>query len=251
MSEMGAVSGRRRLMVVEDDPTFGLVIAAYLEAAGFAVTRIVSGGVALYRLDLERWDAVLLDLNLPDEDGLVIARMVRARSTIPIVVVTGRLNEADRLTALELGVDDFVMKPFEPRELVARVRNLLRRAVPAGPEERHVRAGDIRLDTASRLAADGAGREIDLTPAEFDVLLALARAGGRVLSRSQILDAVAKADAPESERAIDVLVARIRRKIGGSGGGRNPIATVRGYGYRAETTRAGPPSALREPSDAL
>jgi DNA-binding response OmpR family regulator len=209
------------------------MMSAYLETEGYMVHRLTVGRKLFNAATLERHHLLLLDLGLPDEDGLAVARQVRARSDIPIVVVTGRKDAETRLAALELGVDDYIIKPFEPRELMLRVRNVLQRINRSRQHSQIVFAGRWRIDAGARVLACERGENgPPLTRAEFDLLLALARAEGRVMTRAQLIDAVSHGDPPESDRAVDVLVSRIRKKIE-----KNPLCpetvlTVAGYGYR-------------------
>jgi DNA-binding response OmpR family regulator len=227
----------KRLLLIEDDDTFGILLAAYFKTASYLTERVGSAEAGLKRLDRESWDAVIIDLNLPDEDGIVLTRMVRARSSIPIVVVTGRHGAEDRLLALEIGADDFITKPFEPRELVLRLNNILRRGErqDKNPAIRLGCAGG-ELDLAGRTLLNGAGDRIDLSALEFAMLTALARSPDRVLTRAQMIDAVTSGDAPETERAIDIRISRLRRKLAEAGLDAALLKTVRGYGYKLETT---------------
>jgi two-component system OmpR family response regulator len=223
------------LLVVEDDEFVQTLLAAYLEKEGFKVMRALNGREMLCLLSQERIDLILLDLTLPDEDGLTLARQVRARSTIPIIVLTARTERHDRLAALEIGADDYMVKPFDPQELCLRVRNLLVRAGNAEHQNQNSNRGrevihfdGFTLDMAGHALLDKEGEQIQLSPAEFNLLSALAHAPGRVLSRSQLLDAVSRNDEAPSERLIDVLISRLRRKLGQP----QLIVTAPGLGYR-------------------
>jgi DNA-binding response OmpR family regulator len=226
----------KKLLLIEDDDTFAILLAAYFKTAGYATERVGSAEVGLKKLDRETWDAIIVDLNLPDEDGIVLIRMLRARSSVPIVVVTGRSEAEDRLVALEIGADDFVPKPFEPRELVLRLNNILRRGErqTSEPVKRLGCAGG-ELDLAGRTLLNGFGESVDLSAAEFALLNVLARSQDRVLTRAQLIDAVASGESPDSERAIDVLISRLRRKMTQAGLNSSLLRTVRGYGYKLET----------------
>ncbi|TAN45682.1 MAG: response regulator transcription factor [Rhodospirillales bacterium] len=224
------------LLVVEDDEFVQALLAAYLEKEGFKVWKAMNGREMLCLLSQERIDLILLDLTLPDEDGLTLARQVRARSMIPIIVLTARTERHDRLAALEIGADDYMVKPFDPQELCLRVRNLLNRASGSdhalshgiGRNRDRITFEGFTLDLAGHSLLDQRGKQIPLSPAEFNLLSSLAHAPGRVLSRSQLLDAVSRNDDPPSERLIDVLISRLRRKLG------HPalIVTAPGLGYR-------------------
>jgi two-component system OmpR family response regulator len=224
------------LLVVEDDEFVQSLLSAYLEKEGFKVWRAMNGREMLCLLSQERIDLILLDLTLPDEDGLTLARQVRARSMIPIIVLTARTERHDRLAALEIGADDYMVKPFDPQELCLRIRNLLNRAGTGdhsvayanGRNRDKILFEGFTLDLAGHTLLDQKGKQIILSPAEFNLLSALAHAPGRVLSRSQLLDAVSRNDEPPSERLIDVLISRLRRKLA------HPalIVTAPGLGYR-------------------
>jgi DNA-binding response OmpR family regulator len=220
-----------KLLIVEDDASFGMIMAAYLDAAGFETTFIKRGRDAFDRLDRESHDSVLLDLNLPDEDGLAILRSLRARSDVPVVVVSARRGIKDRLAALEMGADDYLVKPFEPRELVARVGNIVRR-YRGSEKKRLFRFAGWELDVDRHVLRSHTGRSTNLTAAEFDLLLSLAANRGRVMSRAQLIDATVHAEPPESERAVDVLMSRLRRKIEKNPENPKILLTVRGHGYR-------------------
>jgi DNA-binding response OmpR family regulator len=226
------VASVAKLLLVEDDLTLAAVMSAYFETAGFAVRKVIGGREMMAALAAEPADLILLDLELPDEDGFVLARRLRQSSDVPIVIVTGRSDAANRVAGLELGADDYVTKPFEPRELVARVRNILHRAGrrPASAEVVQADGLGIRLD--DRTVIDRQGASVHLTPSEHAILAALIHARGRALSREQLLDAGNNFDGPESERSVDVTISRLRRKLE-----RNPqapalIVTVQGLGYR-------------------
>ena len=212
------------------------LLAAYLENAGFKASMVASGKEMLACVDTESIDMVLLDLGLPDEDGLVLARQLRARSSLPIIVLTARKEQKDRLVALEIGADDYLTKPFDPAELVLRVRNLLGRAEgggePAPTRIEVFRFAGWRLDAGAHTLNAADGRNVALTRAEFNLLAAFARAPHRVLSRAFLLDAVSQdADAP-TDRLIDVLVSRVRKKIEKNPKKPRIITTVVGSGYK-------------------
>jgi two-component system alkaline phosphatase synthesis response regulator PhoP len=173
----------------------------------------------------------VLDLGLPHVDGLDVARAVRKTSNVPIVMLTGRADEADRVAGLELGADDYIPKPFSPKELVARVRAVLRRSEMASAPAELVRAGDVTLDVP-RLSVRVKDRAVDLTPTEFQLLLTLARSPGRVFTRAQLLDAVHGVAFESYERAIDAHVKNIRRKLEADAREPRYLLTVHGVGYR-------------------
>jgi len=213
------------LLVVEDDEAIAVPLVRGLERSGFAVTRVATGRDALA---VDGMDLVLLDLGLPDLDGTEVCRQLRASSGVPIIVVTARGDEGDRVLGLELGADDYVVKPFGLRELVARVRAVARRTVtePVGPQ--HV--GALVVDRRTRrVSVDGA--EVGLAPKEFDLLALLADDPGAVVSRAQIMDEVWDPHWYGPTKTLDVHVASLRRKLGDPGW----IETVRGVGFRLGT----------------
>jgi DNA-binding response OmpR family regulator len=181
----------------------------------------------------------LLDLNLPDEDGLAIMRSLRARSDVPVVIVTARHGTDDRLAALEMGADDYLIKPFEPRELVARVRNIIRRYRGADKKKSLFRFARWELDVDRHALRNGNGQSTELTPAEFDLLLALVKNRGHVMSRAQLIDAIVHTEPPESERAVDVLMSRLRKKIEKDADDPKILLTIRGHGYRLADSERG------------
>jgi len=228
------MSRRPRLLVVEDDPAILSLFVAYLEKEGYQVAGAVTAASAEAQIKKQEFDLILLDLGLPDEDGLVVARRIRASSTIPLVFVTQRAADADKIAGLELGADDYVTKPFNPRELSARVRNILARAGSRSLQgvEDVVRFGEWVLDLGRYTLTDGAGNGVPLTRAEFDVLKALLLASGRAVTREMLLDAIRQKNPEGSDRAIDVLVSRLRRKLESAEGPPTVIVTVLGVGYR-------------------
>lgn len=225
------------ILLVEDDDTFSAIVAGYLESEGWPVEVVATGREMLRRVGSRHYGAVLLDLGLPDEDGLALLRKLVGRSDVPVMVVTGRSSQETRLTALELGAADILTKPLNPRELRFRVLNLLRRRSPL-PASTTLDFGAWRIDVACRTVEQPAtGERGQLTRAEFDTLVFLLRGNGRAFSRAQIIDAVSPAGGPESDRAVDILVSRLRRKLGLGASGAQ-IATVRGLGYRVDHSAA-------------
>ncbi len=222
----------QRILVVEDEMQIARTLRDYLEAAGFEVTTVSDGGAALASARGERPDLVVLDLGLPGMDGLDVARELRRSSTTPIVMLTARGEETDRIVGLELGADDYLVKPFSPKELVARVRAVLRRtsgAVATGAET--LRAGDVEVDLPKMRARVG-GEPVELTPTEFELLATLVREPGRVFTRGQLLDALHGVTLDTYERAIDAHVKNLRRKIEPEAGRPRYVLTVHGVGYR-------------------
>src|SRR5262245_57233811 len=201
-------------LLAEDDERLARFIAEFLEQHGVGVTRVADGEAALRAARARSFDIVILDLMLPRRDGLDVCRVLRTRSAVPILVVTARTGEADRVVGLELGADDYLGKPFSARELLARIRALVRRARgQVGPAADVIRVGQLELRTGS-LNAVYAGRPLDLTSYEFAILKALAERGGRVLSREQILELVKGTCDDAFDRSIDVRISRIRQKLG-------------------------------------
>ena len=223
----------KTILVVDDEAKIADLARDYLEHAGFAVRIAADGHAALTAVRRDRPDLVVLDLGLPGLDGLDVTREIRRDSNLPVIMLTARDDELDKLLGLELGADDYLTKPFSPRELVARVRAVLRRvdnAADSGAAEL-IRAGDLTLDLP-RMRADLAGRTVDLTPTEFALLAALARQPGRIFTRSQLLDALHGVAFESYERAIDTHIKNLRRKL--EPDPRRPVLvlTVYGVGYR-------------------
>ena len=221
----------KTILVVDDEPKIVELARDYLQHAGFAVVSASDGPEALMRARSDHPDLIVLDLGLPRVDGLDVTRALRRDSNVPIVILSGRSDESDKLVGLELGADDYVTKPFSPKELVARVRAVLRRSERPVTASDVIRAGDVTLDVP-RLRVTAGRREVELTPTEFQLLAALAREPGRVFTRSQLLDAVHGVAFESYERAIDAHVKNIRRKL--EPDQREPyyVQTVHGVGYR-------------------
>lgn len=227
---------KRRVLIVEDDEMVQALLAVYLEGEGFAVSCAENGAEMLAVLNREPVHLILLDLMLPDEDGLTLARQVRARSTVPIIVLTARRGHDDRLAALDIGADDYLTKPFDPRELILRIRNLLSRTAGAEPESAVLIFAGWTLDVDGRTLSAPNGADVRLTPGEFNLLAALARAPNRVLSRDFLLDAVARDEDAPADRMIDVYVSRLRRKIEENSKTPRLIVTIPGHGYKLATS---------------
>jgi DNA-binding response OmpR family regulator len=228
----------KTILVVDDEPKIAALARDYLEHAGFAVVTAATGRAALDAVGRTKPDLVVLDLGLPEVDGLDVTRTIRRDSSLPIVMLTARDDEIDKLLGLELGADDYVTKPFSPRELVARVKAVLRR-VDAGQTAASevVRAGDVTLDLP-RMRADVAGRPVELTPTEFQLLATMAARPGRIFTRSQLLDAVHGVAFESYERAIDTHIKNIRRKLEPDPREPRYVLTVYGVGYRFADERA-------------
>jgi len=220
---------QRRVLLIEDDARLAGMLAEYLGEAGFRVAVAASGRAGLERLAREAYDALVLDLMLPDMDGLEVCRALRAKSGLPVLMLTARGDATDRIVGLEIGADDYLPKPFEPRELLARLRAILRRR-PAGESSSALRFGRLEIDKDARVARVD-GRETMLTGHQFTLLVALAEHAGRVMSRDALMDLV-KGEALEAfDRSIDVHVSRIRAAIEDDPKKPRRILTVRGAGY--------------------
>jgi DNA-binding response OmpR family regulator len=229
----------KTILVVDDEPKIADLARDYLEHAGFAVRVAGDGNAALIAIRRDRPDLVVLDLGLPGLDGLDVTRSIRRDSNLPVIMLTARDDELDKLLGLELGADDYLTKPFSPRELVARVRAVLRRADAAAERgaDEVIRAGDLTLDVP-RMRADLGGRLIDLTPTEFALVAAMARQPGRIFTRSQLLDAVHGVAFESYERAIDTHIKNVRRKLEPDPRRPAHVLTVYGVGYRLADERA-------------
>lgn len=222
----------RTILVVDDEPEIVRLVRDYLERAGFEVVAAADGDEALRAFHRRRPDLVILDLGLPGQDGLDVARTMRGSETVPIIMLTARAEETDRVAGLELGADDYVPKPFSPRELVARVRAVLRRTEAARSPEAVVRVGDAIAIDIGRMEVTVDGRQAELTATEFALLAHMARQPGRVFTRAQLLDAVHGVAVESYERAIDAHVKNIRRKIEQDPRAPRHLQTVFGVGYR-------------------
>ena len=222
----------KKILVVDDEPKITQLARDYLEHAGYAVVTARDGKAALAASRAERPDLVVLDLGLPELDGLDVTRALRKDSQVPIIMLTARGEESDKLVGLELGADDYIVKPFSPKELVARVRAVLRRAeTVAAPEREMIRVGEVTLDTA-RLRVTVSDRNIELTPTEFHLLAALAAQPGRIFTRAQLLDVVHGVAFESYERAIDAHIKNIRRKLEPNPREPRYLLTVYGVGYK-------------------
>lgn len=218
-------------LLIEDDDRLAQLLTEYLSGHGVVVAREADGLRGQREALAHRWDVILLDLMLPGRDGLAICREIRSRSDVPIIILTARGEEADRVLGLELGADDYLAKPFSPRELLARIRALLRRTRgQAGPSTRPIEVGPLRIDPGAHVATLD-GKELELTSYEFNLLRVFAERAGRVLTREQLLDLV-KGSAEEAfDRSIDVHVSRLRQKLGDDARHPRWLKTVRGVGY--------------------
>ena len=224
--------GGETILVVDDEPKIVKTVRAYLEDAGFRVVTAVDGQMALTVFRHERPALVLLDLGLPGIDGLDVARTLRRETNVPIIMLTARVDETDRLIGLELGADDYVTKPFSPREVVARVRAVLRRAgADREPAPLPIIAGDVTIDLERRRVSVG-GRTMDLSPTEFELLSVLARHPGRVFTRLELLDRVQGYAFEGYERTVDAHIKNLRQKIEPTPKQPRYVLTVYGVGYK-------------------
>jgi DNA-binding response OmpR family regulator len=227
-SESGTLASRapRTVLLIEDEESIGSLVQTYFLRDDFAVVWLRSGEEALIELASQKIDLVVLDIGLPGIDGFEVCRRIRSRSQVPILMLTARDEEPDRITGFELGADDYVLKPFSPRELVARANAILRRGKPASYQD-VLHLGDVELHRGERVAL-AAGQEVKLTNKEFDLLTVLIENGGLVLSREKLLDEVWGMTYPGDTRTVDVHIAQLRRKLGLH----DLIVTVRGAGYK-------------------
>jgi len=214
------------ITIVEDEPELAALVADYARAAGFVPTLFADGAEALAAIRATVPALIVLDLMLPGLDGLSLCREVRTFSNVPIVMVTARVEEIDRLLGLELGADDYLCKPFSPRELIARIKAILRRS--------GVVNSPLSVDAAARRASVH-GRPLDLTPTEFDLLAALVRRPGQVFSRAQLLALAHQDNLEVTDRAVDSHIKNLRRKIEAAAPGLEPIRSIYGLGYRFDS----------------
>ena len=218
------------VLLVDDDTRLAGMVSAYLDAAGFVIEKAASGKAAFEALARARFDAVILDLMLPDCDGLDLCRRIRAQSDVPVLMLTARGEETDRIVGLEIGADDYLPKPFNPRELLARLRAVLRRNRNSQSAKQVMCFGRLQIDPGSRsVRVDG--RDRTMTSYQFDLLVALARNAGLVLNRDRLLDLVKGEELDAFDRSIDVHVSRIRSAIEDDPKHPRRIITVRGSGY--------------------
>ena len=216
-----------RVLLIDDDARLPDLLASYLGQNGVSLTAALDGQRGLQALEQGAFDAVLLDVMMPGMDGLEVCRRIRAKSNVPVIMLTARGDETDRVVGLELGADDYVAKPFSPRELLARLKAVLRRSRPEVLSE-ELAAGDVKVDIGARIV-NVKGQPIELTGIEFDILVALMRRAGRVVPRDALLSEAGRSDVVVGERTVDVHISHLRQKLGD-----DPprlIKTVRGVGY--------------------
>ena len=219
------------VLIVDDEPQILGLVRDYLEHGGFTVLTAADGTAALRTARTRRPDLVVLDLGLPGLDGLDVARSLRRDGDVPIIILTARAEESDKLVGLELGADDYVTKPFSPKELVARVRAVLRRAEALKRPAEVIKVGDVLLD-AGRMEVRVGDRQVEVTPTEFQLLATLARQPGRVFTRAQLLSAIHGVAFESYERAVDAHVKNLRRKLEPDPHSPRYLLTTFGVGYR-------------------
>jgi two-component system alkaline phosphatase synthesis response regulator PhoP len=234
---MGAKA--QTVLVVEDETSIASFVALYLKNAGYGIRTVGTGQEALDALARERPDLIVLDLMLPDLDGIEVCKRVRQSSDVPILMLTARDEDVDKIIGLEVGADDYLTKPFNPRELVARVKSILRRSVPERRElqTRQITHGKLEID-AGRREVNVDGEEVQLAPKEFDLLWELLDHRGLVLTRDQLLERVWGYTFAGDTRTVDVHVRQLRRKLGEA----SPIVTVWGVGYKVAPARNAAPA---------
>ncbi|MBL8300287.1 MAG: response regulator [Rhodanobacteraceae bacterium] len=229
-ADAGDREASRRVLIVEDEVSLATLLAETVAAEGYDVSVLAEGGSVVDWVRRNAPAVVLLDLNLPDQDGFAICRDIRSFSSVPLIMITARVEEMDRLRGLEIGADDYICKPFRPREVLARVRALLRRAV----DWRESRSDSVLSLDETRFEAYWKGIALDLTPVEFRLLQTLGQRPGRVFSRAQLLDAIYVDDRVVSDRTVDSHIKNLRKKIAESSGGDDPLSSVYGVGYKLE-----------------
>ncbi len=218
-----------RALMIDDDGRLAELLAAYLAPQEVQLLHAASGPQGLRMLAAGGVDIVLLDIMMPGMDGLEVLRRLRQQSAVPVVMLTARGDEADRVVGLELGADDYLAKPVYPRELLARIRAVLRRVAPRSADRRVV-VGDLEIDPEGRTARIG-DRTLALTALEFDLLLALAERAGRVVSRDALWEAIGRGDVIVSDRTVDVHISHVRAKLGDDAREPSRLKTIRGSGY--------------------
>jgi DNA-binding response OmpR family regulator len=218
-----------RVLLIDDDRRLQELLKTFLEQNGVSVVGAADGTAGLQLLNGGTFDAVLLDVMMPGIDGLEVVRRIRSKSTVPVLMLTARGDETDRVVGLEIGADDYIAKPFSPRELLARLRAVLRRSKPESLAER-LAVGDVLADVGTR-EVQVAGQPVELTGIEFDILVALMRRPGRVVPRDALLSEAGRSDVVVGERTVDVHISHLRAKLGDDPKSPRRIKTVRGVGY--------------------
>ncbi len=219
----------RHILIVEDEPKIAALLADYLhQQGGFSTSRLARGDEVLERIRSDPPDLILLDLMLPGVDGIEVCKQVRAQSTVPIIMITARVEEIDRLLGLELGADDYICKPFSPREVVARVKAVLRRSVSTAEAGQ---VDGLKLDDAMH-SAELDGKKLQLTPVEFSLLKTLNSQPGRIFSRDQLMNKMYSDYRIVSDRAVDTHIKNLRKKLATAGAGKDLVESVYGLGYR-------------------
>jgi DNA-binding response OmpR family regulator len=220
--------GQESILVIEDDLFFARQLIAFLRKQGYDAETVPTAAEMFQKLENKTYDCLIVDLTLPDEDGIVLVRKLRARSIGPLIVLTGRDGIDDKLASFEVGADDYVTKPVDPREIVMRIKAVRSRSTTWGVADADkLRLGLLVLDHGRREVLGEDGANVDFTPAEFNLIWVLAQADGNVLSRDILVDAISKGDGPASFRAVDILVSRVRKKLG-----KDAVLTVPNTGYK-------------------
>ncbi len=218
-----------RVLLIDDDSRLRELVTSYLTQNGCQVSAAADGRAGLQLLDANVFDAVLLDVMMPGMDGFEVCKRIRQKSRVPVLMLTAKGDETDRVVGLELGADDYVAKPFSPRELLARIKAVVRRSQPEAVAER-LKVGDIEVDVPSR-ETKVLGKSAELTGIEFDILVALMRRAGRVVPRDALLSEAGRSDVVVGERTVDVHISHLRQKLGDDSKTPRLIKTVRGVGY--------------------
>src|SRR5580765_3115217 len=232
-SQPAGASSRTRVLVIDDDRKLCRLIKDYLEPMGYEISAVHTGPEGVEKAIADKWQAVILDVMLPGLDGFEVLKRIRHESNVPILMLTARGEEADRIVGLEIGADDYLPKTFSTRELLARLRAVVRRSRAARPiqaEEKEIALGPLRIHPEARVAVLG-DRPLDLTPVEFDLLLCLAGAKGRVKTREALLDEIRDRDYEVFDRSVDVHISALRKKLGDDPKTPHFIRTVRSAGY--------------------
>ncbi|MEO5349068.1 MAG: response regulator transcription factor [Magnetococcus sp. YQC-3] len=237
------------ICLLEDDDSMRFLLSSYLEKSGFRVIASATSTDFFAAFEQQKPDCILLDLNLPDEDGLVVLRKIRYYSNLPLFIISSRSGEQDRLAGIELGADDYIIKPFHPRELIAKIQNILQRnansarhgGTPVNMPANIIQFDGFVLDFAQRRLTTTQGEWVLLTRGEFNCLATIVKAQGAVVQREQLKDAISRRQEPPQDRTVDSIICRLRQKMEQAGQGGALIITVSGYGYQLD------PHALQQP----